>query len=53
MTLRAFFGIIPERWDSANVKRRGRMSKDGPSIARWALSVMSDTVTRRNRNIKT
>jgi transposase len=51
--LASFFGIIPESWDSANVKRRGRMSKDGPSIARWALSVMVDAVMLRNKLIKT
>ena len=48
----SFLGIIPESKDSANVRRRGRMSKDGPSIARWALGIMVDTVARHNRNIK-
>ena len=33
-------------------RRRGRMSKDGPSIARWTLGVMVDTVKRRNPGIK-
>ncbi|MDG6994718.1 MAG: IS110 family transposase [Nitrososphaerota archaeon] len=41
--LASFFGIIPESRDSANVRRRGKMSKDGPSIPRWALGVMVDT----------
>ena len=49
--LASFFGIIPVSRDSANVRRRGRMSKDGPAIARWALGVMTDTVMRRNENI--
>jgi transposase len=49
--LASFFGIIPESGDSANVKRRGRMSKDGPSIARWALGIMSDTVMERNAHL--
>jgi transposase len=44
--------IIPESKDSTNVRRRGRMSKDGPYIARWALGIMVDTVARHNRNIK-
>jgi transposase len=48
----SFLGIIPESKDSANVRRRGRMSKDGPSIARWALGIMVDTVTLHNPNIK-
>ena len=28
------------------------MSKDGPSIARWALSVMVDTVMQQNATVK-
>ena len=28
------------------------MSKDGPSIARWALGIMTDTVLLYNPNIK-
>ena len=51
--LASFLGIIPESWDSANVKRRGHMSKEGPSTARWAFSVMTDTVMRYNPRLKT
>jgi len=51
--LASFFGVIPETRDSANVKRRGRMSKDGPSIARWTLSIMVDNVMKYNQPIKT
>jgi transposase len=50
--LASFFGIVPTSRDSANVKRRGKMTKDGSSIARWALSVMVDTVTQHNPPIK-
>jgi transposase len=50
--LASYLGIIPESRDSADVKRRGRMTKDGPPIARWALGVMTDTVMQRNRHIK-
>jgi len=50
--LASYLGIIPESRDSANVKRRGRMTKDGPPIARWALGVMVDTVMQRNKHIK-
>jgi len=50
--LASFLGIIPESKDSGNMTRRGRMSKDGPSIARWTLSVMVDTMTRYNKPIR-
>jgi transposase len=50
--LASFFGIIPESKDSSRVTRRGKMSKDGPSIARWALSMMADTVMKTNPRIK-
>ena len=50
--LASFFGIVPTSRDSANVKRRGKMTKDGSSIARWALSVMVDTVKQHNPPIK-
>jgi transposase len=50
--LASFFGIIPETRDSANIKRRGRISKDGPSIARWTLSIMVDVIMRYNPQIK-
>ena len=50
--LASFFGIVPASRDSANVKRRGKMTKDGSSTARWALSVMVDTVTQHNQPIK-
>ena len=50
--LASFFGIIPISRDSAETKRRGRMSKEGPAIGRWALSIMVDTVTKYNKNMK-
>jgi transposase len=50
--LASFFGIVPTSRDSADVKRRGKMTKDGSSIARWALSIMVDTVTQHNQPIK-
>ena len=42
----------PTNRDTADVKRRGRMTKDGPPIARWALSVMVDAVMHYNPPIK-
>lgn len=50
--LASFFGIVPTSRDSANVKRRGKMTKDESSIARWTLSVMVDTVMQHNDPIK-
>jgi len=50
--LASFFGIVPTSRDSADVKRRGRMTKDGSSIARWALSIMVDTVMQHNELIR-
>lgn len=50
--LASFMGIIPATRDSADVKRRGRISKDGPSIARWTLSIMVDVIIRYNHQIK-
>jgi transposase len=49
--LASFLGIVPVSRDSADVKRRGKMTKDGSSIARWALSVMVDTVMQHNQPI--
>ena len=50
--LASFLGIIPESWDSANVRRRGKMSKEGPATARWTFSIMTDTVMRFNPRFK-
>jgi len=50
--LASFFGIVPASRDSADVKRRGKMTKDGSSIARWTLSIMVDTVMQHNQPIR-
>lgn len=50
--LNSFFGIIPVTKDTGGKQRRGKMSKEGPSIARWTLAVMVDTVMRHNAEIK-
>jgi len=50
--LASFFGIVPTSRDSADIKRRGRMSKDGSSIARWTLSIMVDTIMHHNDPIR-
>ena len=45
----SFFGAVPEMKDSSNVKRRGRMTKEGASAARWALSIAVDTTIDYNK----
>jgi transposase len=50
--LASFFGIVPTSRDRADVKRRGKMTKDGSSTARWTPSVMVDTVTQHNEPIR-
>ncbi len=42
--LASFFGIVPSNRDSSSITRRGHMSKEGASTARWALSMAVDTV---------
>jgi transposase len=51
--LASFFGIVPTSRDSANVRRRGKMTKDGSSTARWALSIIVDTVMQHNHPSRT
>ncbi len=46
--LASFLGIIPATRESGKIRRVGRMSKDGPRRARWALSIAVDTVMQRN-----
>ena len=50
--LASFFGIVPGQRDSSSIHRVGRMSKDGPSEARRALSIMVDTVVEYDRRLK-
>lgn len=50
--LNSYFGIIPVTKDTGGKKRRGKMSKEGPSIARWFLGVMVDSVMRHNPEIR-
>ena len=49
--LASFFGIVPSNRDSSSITRRGHMSKEGASTARWALSIAVDTVKIRNKPI--
>lgn len=50
--LASFFGIITSTKDSSSIKRRGHMSKEGSTTARWALSIAVDTVILRNKPIR-
>ena len=46
--LASFLGIIPVAKESGKITRVGRMSKDGPSRAKWALSIAVNTVMERS-----
>ena len=46
--LASFLGIIPATRESGKIRRVGRMSKDGPSRARWALSIAVNAVMERS-----
>lgn len=37
-SFRAYTGLVPRESSSGNIQRRGRISKAGPSVLRWALS---------------
>lgn len=50
--LASFFGIVPRQRDSSSIHRVGRMSKDGPSEGRRALSIMVDTVARSDPRVR-
>ena len=49
--LASFFGIVPSNRDSSSITRRGHMSKEGASTARWAISIAVDTLKIRNKPI--
>lgn len=50
--LASFFGIVPTEKNSSSKKRVGRMTKDGPSNSRMALSVLVDTVAASDKRIR-
>jgi transposase len=41
-SLRAYTGLVPREDSSGEVRRRGRISKAGPSVLRWALYLAAD-----------
>ena len=50
--LASFFGVVPAKRVSSSIKRRGHMSKEGASTARWALFLAVDSIILRNRPIR-
>ena len=50
--LASFFGIVPAEKNSSSMRRVGHMTKDGPDSVRMALSIMVDTVTRRDARLR-
>jgi len=42
-SLRAYTGLVPRENSSGDARRRGRISKAGPSVLRWALYLAADT----------
>lgn len=51
--LASSFGIVPAERESSGVKKMGRMSREGPAMARWALGVAADRVRDNNEQIRT
>jgi len=41
-SLRAYTGLVPREDSSGQARRRGRISKAGPSVLRWALYLAGD-----------
>ncbi len=41
-SLRAYTGLVPREDSSGQNRRRGRISKEGPSVLRWALYLAAD-----------
>lgn len=41
-----YSGLVPSVWRSANVTRMGRITKNGPSLLRWALTMAVSTLIK-------
>ena len=50
--LASFFGIVPAERNSSSMRRVGHMTKDGPSTARKALSIMVDSVAMYDARLR-
>ena len=46
--LRAYTGLVPRENSSGGAQRRGRISKAGPSMLRWALYLAADTARKHD-----
>ena len=49
--LASYLGVIPVCRDTSETRRRGRMSREGPAVARWALGLATDNVVRYNEHM--
>ena len=47
-TFRAFTGLVPREDSSGDAQRRGRVSKAGPNLLRWALFLAADTARKHD-----
>jgi hypothetical protein len=47
-TLRAYTGLVPREDSSGDAMRRGRVSKAGPNLLRWALYLAADTARKHD-----
>jgi transposase len=45
---RAYTGLVPREDSSGDAKRRGRVSKAGPNLLRWALYLAADTARKHD-----
>jgi hypothetical protein len=46
--LRAYTGLVPREDSSGDAMRRGRVSKAGPNLLRWALYLAADTARKHD-----
>lgn len=47
-SLRAYTGLVPREDSSGDTRRRGRISKAGPNLLRWALYLAADTARKHD-----
>ena len=49
--LRAYTGLVPREDSSGDTRRRGRISKAGPNLLRWALYLAADTARKHDPHL--
>ncbi|MCK4347922.1 MAG: IS110 family transposase [Thermoplasmatales archaeon] len=47
-----YAGLAPRVYQSGNIKRYGRISKDGPSILRWVLTIAAEGAIKKSGKLK-